>query len=381
MKPDHTFSPTPSIWVLVDERAGNSTQSLGLADALGWPYQVKQLRFSRIAKLHNFHDRLLGATTISLDRKKSDPLIPPFPDIVIAAGKRLVPISRWIRKQSQGRTRLVQLGRKGGQVAELFDVVITPSYCRFLPHPRRIETMAPLNRVTDTRIQSAAEKWRDLFDGKSRPRIVLLVGGSTVRYQFDVDIASKMAHDVRALANEFGGTVYAVTSRRTGPMQTKALKSAIEPSGVVFQWEAGKEKNPYWGCLALADIIVVTGESESMVSEAVSIGKPVYIYSLPERPTKISGRASEAIARWAHRQSSASANGRIVDRITEFWGVCLMEKGILRPLRDLEAMHDVLFQRGLAYPFGDTRKPLEHPPLREAVEVATKVKHLLGYSL
>ena len=129
--PDQTFTEAPSVWVLIDDRPGNSTQSLGLADALGWPYEVKQLHFSRIAKLHNLHDRLLGSTIISLDQKQSDPLNPPYPDLVIAAGKRSVPIARWIRKQSKGCTRLIQLGRKGGQVADFFDVVITPKYCRF----------------------------------------------------------------------------------------------------------------------------------------------------------------------------------------------------------------------------------------------------------
>ena len=240
--------------------------------------------------------------------------------------------------------------------------------------------MVPLNRVTDNRLQSAAEEWSDLFEDKSRPHIAVLVGGSTVRYHFDSEIAAKMARDVQAFAEKLRGSVCAVTSRRTGTMQTKALKSSIEPKGVVFQWEAGKEKNPYWGCLALADIIVVTGESESMVSEAISIGKPVYIYSLPERPVKASGRVSKAVAMWAHRQSSDTSNGGMVDRITKHLGVWLIEKGILRPLRDLEAMHELLFRSGLAHPFGEIRKTEVHLPLREAEEVSGKVKRILNWS-
>jgi len=52
----------------------------------------------------------------------------------------------------------------------------------------------------------------------------------------------KMVNDVLAFANEQGGTVHAVTSRRTGWMATEVLKSAIGQSGMVHQWEAGKKK-------------------------------------------------------------------------------------------------------------------------------------------
>ena len=46
----------------------------------------------------------------------SAPLAPPWPDVLIASGRRSAPVARWIRRQSGGRTRLVQLGRPGGAV-------------------------------------------------------------------------------------------------------------------------------------------------------------------------------------------------------------------------------------------------------------------------
>ena len=127
----------PSTWVLVDDRPGNSTQSIGLADGLGWPYQIKKLCLRPLARLHN---RLLGASRAGVDRARSSPLEPPWPELVIAAGRRTAPVALWIREQSAGRTRLVQLGRNGADLAELFDLAVTPAYCRLFPHPNRIET-------------------------------------------------------------------------------------------------------------------------------------------------------------------------------------------------------------------------------------------------
>jgi len=35
------FNSRPTVWVLTDDHPGNTTQSLGLARALGWPYEVR----------------------------------------------------------------------------------------------------------------------------------------------------------------------------------------------------------------------------------------------------------------------------------------------------------------------------------------------------
>jgi len=45
----------------------------------------------------------------------------------------------------------------------------------------------------------------------------------------------------------------------------------------------GRNENPYLGLLSLADAIVVTSDSVSMISEACFTGKPVYVEVLPDR--------------------------------------------------------------------------------------------------
>jgi mitochondrial fission protein ELM1 len=47
----------------------------------------------------------------------------------------------------------------------------------------------------------------------------------------------------------------------------------------LFFWESG-EVNPYLGLLALADAIVVTSDSVSMVSEACATGRPVHVFNV-----------------------------------------------------------------------------------------------------
>ena len=61
---------------------------VGRADALDWPYETKALCFTALT---NLHKRLLGsqrATRFGLDVAHCDPLVPPWPDLIITAGWR-----------------------------------------------------------------------------------------------------------------------------------------------------------------------------------------------------------------------------------------------------------------------------------------------------
>ena len=61
-------SRAPRVWVLTDDRPGNTTQSTGLAAALGWPTEVKRIAHGPLAGLHN---RLLGASLLGVDRDRA----------------------------------------------------------------------------------------------------------------------------------------------------------------------------------------------------------------------------------------------------------------------------------------------------------------------
>jgi hypothetical protein len=45
IQPDQDQTPVaaPRVWLLLDDRPGHTTQVVGLAEALGWPYETKEL--------------------------------------------------------------------------------------------------------------------------------------------------------------------------------------------------------------------------------------------------------------------------------------------------------------------------------------------------
>jgi len=366
----------PTVWVLKDHKAGHTTQSVGLAEAIGFPYEIKDLRFNLLNHLSN---RMRGASRLGLNRSRSAPLAPPWPDLVISTGRRTAPVARWIGRKSRGRTRLVQLGRRGGEVVDAFDLVVACAHFRLALHPRRMEIIAPLNVVTPARLARAAERWRGLFEGAARPHIVLVVGGTSARHRLGAKTARRMGAEVQAFAESLGGTVFAITSPRTGAKATAALRVGLGESGHLHEWRPGENDNPYVGYLALADAIVVTGESESMLAEAAAAGKPLFIYPLPERPLGFR-RAAEWVAERAEARPRKAKGTVRPQQGLEYLCARLIADGIIRPPRHLDRLHQGLIRNGVARFFGTSFDPAAYRPLRDIDEVASRVRGLLGFT-
>ena len=369
----------PVVWVLTSHKPGTTTQALGLANTLGWAYTTKALHFRAPSLLDEY---LLGQhrpTLMGLDRVRSDILDPPWPDLVIAAGWQSAQVARWVQQQSGERTQLVILGRKGSHPLQPSDVSIACPHFRFPPHPRRVETLAPLTQVSPERLRQGMARWRHLVQDTPHPWIMLLVGGATARYRLDPPIAQKMGEDVRTFATRINGTVFATTSRRTGQAATEALREELGPSHFVYAWQPDQQDNPYMGYLALADVLIVTGESESMLAEAATTNTPLYIYPLPERPDHILGRCKEWIINQAQAKRLTPRGSVQPQRGISYLCARLIERGFIRPRRDLNALHDALVQQGMAHFFGTSVDLSPRPALREFDTVAQHVRRLLGF--
>jgi hypothetical protein len=372
-----TSATPPRVWVLRDDRPGNATQALGLAEELGWPYEVKHLRCRAGSQLHN---RWLGASLRGIDRARSSPLEAPWPDLVIAAGRRTAPVAQWIRESARGRPRIVALGRKAGDDAERFDLVVTPCYARLFPHPHRIETSGPLHRVSREALAKADEEWADRLGEARSPRIAVLVGGTSGQYRLGPGEARALGAACAQLASESGGSLFATTSRRLGGAATDAFCEAIGEVAFLHRWTPDDPSNPYLGLLAHADAFVITGDSESMLAEASSLGRPVAIYRLPVRP---SFRVLSAFREWVWRRATAKPLGPRgtprPQRGVERWCGKAIERGYVRPSRDLDRLHAALFERGAARPFarsialaGGSAAP------DDRAQVAAAVRALMG---
>jgi mitochondrial fission protein ELM1 len=370
----HLRSIPPRVWLLSDDRPGCTGQAEGLAAALGWPTERKRLVFNRWSLLHN---RLLGASRLGVRRAGSSPLTPPWPDLVIAAGRRNAPVAQWIRDRSGGAARVILLGRKAGDAADTCDLAVTPSYARLFPHPRRLATLVPLQRSSGE--DPGAERWRETWASLPRPRIAALVGGRSGQYQLSPAVARRLGEDLARLARSTGGTILATTSRRTGAAAAAALSEGLGAAGRLHTWRSNDADNPYLGLLAAADAFVVTCDSESMLAEALAVGRSVAIYPLPTRRSFTALRLPrEWVSRWAGTRRIGRRGTARPQKGLAYAAARSIDRGWVRPVRDLEPMHAELIARGLARRFGDRFAAEEQEPVNELAAVAERVRRLMG---
>jgi len=87
---------TLKVWLVLSNRLGDNNQLFALARELGFPFEVKDLRFNQLRKFPLFH-----GSGLSIVASASRPLIqPPWPDLLISAGYPAVPVARYIRRAS-----------------------------------------------------------------------------------------------------------------------------------------------------------------------------------------------------------------------------------------------------------------------------------------
>lgn len=270
------------VWVLLGRKAGDNNQVLALAEALGWPYQEKRIQARSWELLPHL---LLGATLAGIDRRRSSPLAPPWPDLVISAGRRNEPVARWIRRRSGHRTRLVHIGRPWAP-PDCYDLIVTtPQY--FLPEQDNIlHNDLPLHRVQRERVAAAAQRLEPELADLPRPFTTVLIGGDSGPFVFTPDKGRRLAAGVNRLVAQTGGAVLVTDSRRTPPAAAQAFRDALAVPAAAWWWDednTGRD-NPYHAYLGLAERFVVTGESMSMLAEAAAMARPLYLFDPADPP-------------------------------------------------------------------------------------------------
>jgi uncharacterized protein len=276
-KPDTGY---PRTWVMMGHKTGDNSQILALAEGLGWPFEIKHLVYRPTELLTNL---LAPRTLLGIVRRDSSALAPPWPDLIISAGRRNEPPCRWIRARADKRVRLVHVGRPWAAI-ENFDLVVTTPQYRLPRRPNVLHNTTPLQRVADQRLREAAALWAPRLAHLPRPYTAVMVGGNAGPYVLDAEAAMLLGRAASAFARRQGGSMLVSTSARTPKGAIAPLEAAIDCPAEVFRWTRDAEENPYLGYLALADSIIVTCESMSMLTEACATLKPVYMFDLHTGP-------------------------------------------------------------------------------------------------
>ena len=260
-------------WVLTDGKAGDEGQCLGITDALGLIPEIR-----RVAPRAPFFWLMPWGAIDPRDtpRRPSSPIAPPFPDLLVASGRRAVPYVRAIKRASKGRTFTVFLKdpRTGAGAA---DLIWVPDYDA-IHGPNVIRTLTSPHRVSAERLAAARANPDPRLAALPHPRVAVLAGGHSRHLRYTKDDIRRFIAQLTHLART-DAYLMATASRRTPPALRDALVRLTTEHGGFF-WD-GTGENPYVALLALADAVVVTADSANMVGEAAATGAPVLLFELP----------------------------------------------------------------------------------------------------
>ena len=253
----------PVIWALTGDKTGDNNQLLALAEMIGLPFEVKRLSYNLARAIP---PRFLGTSLLSLTREAKSQLAPPWPDLVIAIGRRSVATARWLKKHHGAKLALMGHPRVD---PKHFDLVITTRQYPVPAHGNVILLPMPMSRLGERPEPNAAEK--ELFAALPRPHLLLALGGPTKYWQLDEQAMAEATRRLVERADRLGGTVLAVGSRRTPPGALVSAAGALSGRHRLVTDPAIR----FARLMHDADEIFVTADSISMLSEAIQTGKPV----------------------------------------------------------------------------------------------------------
>jgi len=252
---------------------------LGLAEALerrfGWGFEAKTLVYRPGGQIG---DLLRMRTRFGINLKASDPLLPPWPDLIITAGLRNESISRWIASESGGRTKLVFIGRNWVSPDQIDLLITTPQY-RVPEHSHVLQNTLTLHRVTEAQLDEAQRS--SPLAGLPVPVTVVMVGGNSGPYTLGPHAARAMAAEL----NQLGGSLLVSGSARTPASFLDTLARGLRVRHCIYHFTPNDPANPYFAWLANSERICVTADSIALLSEAVATGKPVAVFDPLEYET------------------------------------------------------------------------------------------------
>lgn len=364
----------PRVWALLSETVGDNSQVLALAEALGWPFEIHRFKNRRGAMVANLLARPMLPAMV---KHVSGDFRPPWPDLVIAAGTPSEPICAQIRRACRHANHpmyQVFLGRPWSEL-ERYDLIVTTPQYRVPPAPNVMTIDLPLHRVKSEDIAREAALWAPRIAHLPKPYVAVFLGGSISRYTLDSRASKRLALGASALVASTGGSLLICNSYRTPRRAMKVLAENLHVPRHTFDWHEGSQHNPYIAFLGLADQLIVTGDSMSMLAEACATGKPVHIFDLGEGRYGMRqppAKQPEIIVRHPWLMSTLRARAKDIE-------VKLIRAVLpVRFHRETGNIHRQLVQSGRAIWLGDKFLPKSAPSpqnsSRDVDEIAARIR-------
>ncbi|WP_370153330.1 mitochondrial fission ELM1 family protein [Ferrovibrio sp.] len=297
-----------TVWAVSQRGAvGMQNQALGLAEALfaGGGFHLPEAREASFRWSYSWLPMHPGFASLAMLAPQDQAgFRDAWPDVLITCGRKSAMLALAVKKASGGRTAIIHIQDPKASPRH-WDLLVVPEHDR-VRGSNVLVTHGATHRVTRLKLESGAEALRQEYQHLPSPLVAVLIGGNNRYYTLDAEWMQTFVGQLRRMVGQSGCGLLATVSRRTGEAEAAILRGGLA-SLPASLWD-GKGPNPYFGLLGLADAIIVTCDSVSMISEACATGKPVLVARLPGK----SGRFERFFANLLQRGLIQWFDGRLM---------------------------------------------------------------------
>ena len=295
--------PVKNITVLSDGKQGHLNQSLSLADAFTRYRSVKNIpdkdtiiNVVEVRFRNKFWKTVINILGVfsglycqgrlwmlkpGLEKSSYEDLMRTYADVVISTGSSLAGVNSIYRYENNAKNAVCM--KPGILSFRKFDMVVLPRHDmrKKIKDKKIVITDTAPNLMSDENMEKAGQELLRHVRKDGNITIAVLLGGNNSNFVYDEGIISGLIKEVIAASKSLKADILFTTSRRTDSGMERIVKESLKEESSCKFLVIANENNPSYalsGMLALSDIVVVSGESISMVSEAVSAGKRTVVF-------------------------------------------------------------------------------------------------------
>ena len=245
---------------------GMISQVEGMAKALNADFSHKIVRLNFPWNLIPPKFTLISAVVL---KDKTYMTEDEIPDLVISCGRKSVIPSILLKKKNP---KIFTIHIQDPKVnLKNFDVIVTPEHDN-LNGDNVYSSKGAIHYITETEIEKAKPYLMGKI--KSQKVVSLILGGPNKYYSFDDSQLIKIFNKIKSNFVSEGYKVIIIPSTRTPKASIELAKKEMNSCAHIVN---SVDKQAYLSAYALANYVVVTCDSISMISEAATSGKPIFV--------------------------------------------------------------------------------------------------------
>lgn len=355
-------TPLRTVLVLNDGRRGHLNQSLAVAGQIrrarilqGYKMDDTKIKIVDVKFKNGFKRTMLLLCAASaswrchgcmkcmrycLEKDSYEGLMNSYAEFIVSCGSRLGPVNVFMSKENNAKNIVIM--RPDILSFGKFNLVVIPKH----DHPGSgrnvIETLLAPNLISEDLLKErGVELLKEVPIESGKKFIGVFIGGDNPEYTLTPEVINGVIDGIIKFCADSGANLLVTTSRRTPGEIESILKKRLESNPICKLLIIANEKNvesAVGGILYHSKVAVVSGESVSMISEAISSGKKTIAFEL-EKKNKLATKHGEALRNLeSDGYLSIAKVGEVYDAVKRAWS----GEGSAKKVDDMEHIFEAV---------------------------------------